>query len=124
MALLGALASVIGQNFGIMGFVGVFLLVLLMNVRSILTDKSLEITTSAALMLNFLLGVLVGLGHFFTPVAAAMITTMLLAWKTELNRFAGGLQPSEVRSAIFAWPYWICYLSAPSQPVCRPVAVI
>jgi uncharacterized membrane protein (DUF4010 family) len=29
-----------------------------------------------------------------------MITTMLLAWKTELNRFAGGLQPSEVRSAI------------------------
>jgi uncharacterized membrane protein (DUF4010 family) len=51
-------------------------------------------------MLNFLLGVLVGQGHFFTPVAAAMITTMLLAWKTELNRFAGGLQPSEVRSAI------------------------
>jgi uncharacterized membrane protein (DUF4010 family) len=100
VALLGALASVIGQNFEVMGFVGVFLLVLLMNVRSILTDKSLEITTSAALMLNFLLGVLVGLGHFFTPVAAAMITTMLLAWKTELNRFAGGLQPSEVRSAI------------------------
>jgi len=26
--------------------------------------------------------------------------TMLLAWKTELSRFAGGLQPSEIRSAV------------------------
>jgi uncharacterized membrane protein (DUF4010 family) len=26
--------------------------------------------------------------------------TMLLAWKTELSRFAGGLQPAEIRSAV------------------------
>jgi len=100
VALLGMLASVIGSNFEIIGLVGVFLLIAAMNARSIVTDKSLEITTSAALMLNYLLGVLVGMGHIFTPVAAAIITTMLLAWKTELNRFAGGLQPSEIRSAI------------------------
>lgn len=43
---------------------------------------------------------LVGLGHIFTPVASAIIITMLLAWKTELNRFAGGLRPAEIRSAI------------------------
>ena len=37
-----------------------------MNTRSILADRSLEITTSAALIVNYLLGVLVGLGHIFT----------------------------------------------------------
>lgn len=43
---------------------------------------------------------MVGLGHMFTPVAGAIVMTMLLTWKTELNRFAGGLLPSEIRSAI------------------------
>src|SRR5581483_4426722 len=35
--------------------------------------------------------VLVGLGHTFTPVAAAILMTLLLAWKVELQR---GEQPS------------------------------
>jgi uncharacterized membrane protein (DUF4010 family) len=51
-------------------------------------------------MVIYLLGLLVGLGHIFTPVAGAIVMTMLLAWKTELTRFAGGLQPSEIRSAV------------------------
>jgi uncharacterized membrane protein (DUF4010 family) len=100
VALLGMIASVIGLNIAIAAFVGVFLLVAAMNTRSILADRSLEITTSAALLVNYLLGVLVGLGHIFTPVAGAIVMTMLLAWKTELSRFAGGLQPSEIRSAV------------------------
>jgi uncharacterized membrane protein (DUF4010 family) len=100
VALLGMIASVIGLNVAITAFVGVFLLVAAMNTRSILADRSLEITTSAALLVNYLLGVLVGLGHIFTPVAGAIVMTMLLAWKTELSRFAGGLQPSEIRSAV------------------------
>jgi uncharacterized membrane protein (DUF4010 family) len=100
VALLGMIASVIGLNVAITAFVGVFLLVAAMNTRSILADQSLEITTSAALLVNYLLGVLVGLGHIFTPVAGAIVMTMLLAWKTELSRFAGGLQPSEIRSAV------------------------
>ena len=100
VALLGMVASVIGPNVAIVSLVGVFLLVALMNARSILTDRSVEITTSAALILNYLLGVLVGLGHIFTPVAGAIVMTMLLAWKTELSRFAGDLQPSEIRSAV------------------------
>jgi len=100
VALLGMLASLISQSVAIAALIGVFLLVLSMNARSILTDRSLEITTSAALILNYLLGVLVGLGHIFTPVAGAVVMTMLLAWKSELSRFAGGLQPSEIRSAV------------------------
>jgi uncharacterized membrane protein (DUF4010 family) len=100
VALLGMVASLVGQNVAIASLLGVFLLVAAMNTRSILADRSLEITTSAALILNYLLGVLVGLGHIFTPVAGAIVMTMLLAWKTELSRFAGGLQPSEIRSAV------------------------
>jgi uncharacterized membrane protein (DUF4010 family) len=100
VALLGVLASLIGPSIAIAALIGVFLLVAAMNARSILGERSLEITTSAALMVNYLLGVLVGLGHIFTPVAGAIVMTMLLAWKTELSRFAGGLQPSEIRSAV------------------------
>jgi len=100
VSLLGMLASLIGQPIAITALIGVFLLVVSMNTRSILSDRSLEITTSAALILNYLLGVLVGLGHIFTPVAGAIVMTMLLAWKTELSRFAGGLLPSEIRSAV------------------------
>jgi uncharacterized membrane protein (DUF4010 family) len=100
ISLLGMLAYILGPSFAIASFVGVFILVALMNTRSIFADRSLEITTSAALMANYLLGVLVGQGHIFTPVAGAIVVTMLLAWKTELSRFAGGLQPSEIRSAV------------------------
>jgi uncharacterized membrane protein (DUF4010 family) len=100
VALFGMLTSLIGPGVAIAGLIGVFLLVAAMNTRSILDDRSLEITTSAALMVNYVLGVLVGLGHIFTPVAGAIVMTMLLAWKTELSRFAGGLQPSEIRSAV------------------------
>jgi uncharacterized membrane protein (DUF4010 family) len=46
------------------------------------------------------LGVLVGLGHLFTPVASAILMTMLLAWKAELQRIAGGVRPEEIRSAV------------------------
>ncbi len=100
VSLLGMLASLISQSVVIASLVGVLLLVAVMNTRSIFADRSLEITTSAALILNYLLGVLVGLGHIFTPIAGAIVMTMLLAWKTELSRFAGGLQPSEIRSAV------------------------
>jgi uncharacterized membrane protein (DUF4010 family) len=100
IALLGMLASTVGMGVVVASLAGVFLLVVAMNGRSILTDRSLEITTSAALMATYLLGVLVGQGHIFTPVAGAVVITMLLAWKTELSRFAGDLQPNEIRSAV------------------------
>src|SRR5260221_14695302 len=84
----------------IMSLVGVFLIIVFANARSLLVDRSLEATTSAALLAIFVLGALVGQGHLFTPVAAAILMTMLLAWKVELHRFAGGLQPAEIRSAV------------------------
>jgi uncharacterized membrane protein (DUF4010 family) len=99
-ALLGAAGTLFGPAMAVASFVGVLLIVLAANARSLLIDRSLEATTSTALLVIFVLGALAGQGHLFTPVAAAILMTMLLAWKGELRRFAGGLKPEEIRSAV------------------------
>jgi uncharacterized membrane protein (DUF4010 family) len=99
-SLLGAIAALFGPTMVVASLVGVFLIVIFANTRSLLVDRSLEATTSAALLVIFILGALAGQGHLFTPVASAILMTMLLAWKVELRRFAGGLQPEEIRSAV------------------------
>jgi uncharacterized membrane protein (DUF4010 family) len=99
-ALLGMLAALVSTQFTLVGLVGIFVLIAYINGRSLLLDRSLEMTTSVALIVIFVLGVLVGEGHLFTPVASAIIMTLLLTWKTELQRFAGDLAPSEIRGAV------------------------
>lgn len=99
-ALLGMLAALVSTQFALVGLVGIFVLVAYINGRSLLLDRSLEMTTSVALIVTFVLGVLVGEGHLFTPVASAIIMTLLLTWKIELQRFAGDLAPAEIRSAV------------------------
>jgi len=99
-ALLGTIAALFAPTMATIALVGIFLIVIFANARSLIVDRSLEATTSAALLVVFVLGALAGQGHLFTPVAAAILMTMLLAWKVELHRFAGGLQPAEIRSAV------------------------
>jgi uncharacterized membrane protein (DUF4010 family) len=99
-SLLGMLGSLYSESMALTAFFGALLIVVFANTRSLLVDRSLETTTSAALLVVFLLGALTGRGHLFTPVAAAILMTMLLAWKVELHRFAGGLQTAEIRSAV------------------------
>jgi uncharacterized membrane protein (DUF4010 family) len=101
-ALLGALTALLGTAFAIAAFVGVFILIVCVNARSLMTSRSLEITTSATLMVALLLGVLAGQGHFFTAITSAVLVTMLLAWKTELTHFATGPSPEEIRSAVLS----------------------
>lgn len=100
VSLTGMLAVQVSNGLVAGGLAAVCLLVLIFNVRSFLTDRNTEITTSAALIACYMLGVLTGMGHIFTPVAGTIVITMLLAWKTELSKFAGGLETSEIRSAI------------------------
>ncbi|HXZ39727.1 MAG TPA: DUF4010 domain-containing protein [Terriglobales bacterium] len=100
ISILGMLGSILGTPFALASVVGAFLLVAYVNLRSLLTDRSLEITTSASLMVVVTLGVLVGQGHVFAPIASAIIVTMLLAWKVEVSRFTSALAPEEIRSAV------------------------
>jgi len=99
-ALLGCLSVLISMQLAAICLVGVLVLVAFMNGRSLLVDRSLEMTTSVALVVTFILGGLAGQGHLFTPTTSAILMTMLLAWKTELQRFAGDLKLSEIRGAV------------------------
>jgi uncharacterized membrane protein (DUF4010 family) len=98
--LLGGLASLMAREFVIAALIGTFLFVLLLNVHSLFKDRSLEMTTSAALIVMLILGALIGEGHYFTAAASTILMTMLLAWKVELVRFADALLVHEIRGAV------------------------
>jgi uncharacterized membrane protein (DUF4010 family) len=125
IALLGTLTYLVAPQLLIAAFCGTLLLVILLNIHRLMKDwllptgdpaipreaaresayvadrdAPLEITTSAALLVTLILGALIGQGHYFTAITSAIVMTMLLAWKEGLSRFAGGLQPEEIRSAV------------------------
>jgi len=99
-ALLGMLSALISLAFSIAALAGILVLIGFLNVRRLIIDKTLEVTTSVVLVLTFVLGVLIGQGRLFEPVAAAILTTILLTWKVELTNFASRLRPEEIRSAV------------------------
>lgn len=99
-AMLAAVSILVSPAFCLVSLAGVIVLAALFNVRSMIANHTLEITTAAALLVTFALGALVGLGHTFTPVAGAILMTILLAWKVELVKFAGGVTIGELRSAV------------------------
>ena len=119
-ALLGMLSGLVGAQFSLVALFAGIVLVVFVNLRSLKTDGSLEITTSTALLVTVTLGVFVGQGHLFTPVSSAIVMTMLLAWKLELRRFAGGLKPEEIRSAVLlALLGFVIYPILPNEYVDR-----
>ena len=100
VTLTGTLAVMISPAVVVASMIGVFLLLTFLNGQSMLKDRSLELTTSAALITMVLLGALIGDGHYFTAATAAILVTMLLAWKVELAKFADALLPEEIRGAV------------------------
>lgn len=99
-SVFGLLCSLVGPQFSIAGLVSILCITVYMNVRAMMVNRSLEITTSVAMFITFCCGILVGLDHVFTPVAVSILMTLLLAWKSELAAFAHGLKLAEIRSAV------------------------
>jgi uncharacterized membrane protein (DUF4010 family) len=99
-ALIGGLTAMMPMPVLITGMVGVLILAALLNLRDILASQSVEGTTSAALILTFVLGALSGEGHIFTATACGIVTTWLLSLKPQFRAFAGGVKPEEIRSAL------------------------
>jgi uncharacterized membrane protein (DUF4010 family) len=99
-ALLGTLSALFAPSMAIMAFVGVLVIVIFADARNLLAERPQGATTTASLLVIFVLGALVGQGHLFTSASAAILMTILLAWKAELHRFVGGLETSEIRSAV------------------------
>jgi uncharacterized membrane protein YhiD involved in acid resistance len=116
-ALLGTIAALFAPSMAIMSLAGVFLIIAFANARSLLVDRSLEATTSAALLAIFVLGALVGQGHLFTPVAAAILMTMLLAWKVELASICRRITTCRNSQRRLARTLGACGLSHSARPL-------
>ena len=99
-ALLGCLAGLVGPPLPAIALALVALFILIMNWREWTVRAKLVLTTSVALPIVALCGVLCGQGHLFTPVAAGVFVAALLAWKQPLTGFAHGITEKEVRAAI------------------------
>lgn len=99
-SVLGCLGGLLGENYALLGMLLLGILVALLNVQTIRTKSDIELTTSIALLLTGIIGVLCGVGHIFTPVAVGIVTVALLAWKEGLSGFSLNLSEAELRSAI------------------------
>jgi len=76
-------------------------IITLVNWRSFTKDRSLETTTTVALLATAVIGILVGEGQLLVAAACGIVLTGLLAWKAEVVRFAGAVTIEEIRGAIY-----------------------
>src|SRR5690348_7433943 len=100
IALSFTLAWTISPTTAYILMAAVIPLLTLMNWRSFARDRSLEMTTSVAVLVTALLGVLVGQGLLLLAAACGVVVTVLLAWKAEMVRFAGEVTIEEIRGAL------------------------
>lgn len=106
VSMAGALSVLAGNGVAFLAFGGLLVIVLLAGLGAIRELKPVETTTFVAVIVTFVLGLLVGEGHRYTPVAAAIVMTMLLSLKPALKQFAWGLQVNEIRARCCSdcWP--------------------
>ncbi len=76
------------------------LFVTALNIRSFMADRSLELTTSVAMLATALLGILVAREQFLVAAGCGVIMTALLARKEELSGLAKVVTASEIRGAL------------------------
>jgi len=100
IAMLGTIGGALGGPYGLAALALVGLLVITLNVSSLRAGQGTELTTSAAMMVTAMAGIMCGLGQTIAPAAVMVIATALLAWKERLAGFSTGLSEGEVRSAI------------------------
>ncbi|MCC7130398.1 MAG: hypothetical protein B6D39_06545 [Anaerolineae bacterium UTCFX2] len=99
-AILGAIGGLLGEAYAIASIALIGLIIVIMNIELLRTNREAVLTTSTALATTVFIGVLCGLGHTFTPVAIGVVTAALLAWKEPLANFSIKLTEAEIRSAI------------------------
>lgn len=100
VALLGALGGSLGTPFALATLALTGMLTVVLNVQTLRANQGAELTTSAAMLVTCMAGILCGLGHTISPAAVMVIATALLAWKERLAGFSMGLSEGELRSAL------------------------
>ena len=99
-SLFGTICALLGQPFAVEALGVITLLTLVVSFRPNTRGRQLGLTTAVALVSTALLGMLIGFGHVFTPVAAAIIITMLLSLSEQFQRITGGVSADELRSGV------------------------
>lgn len=99
-ALLGAIGGLLGDVYALASLLLLGVLVIFLNLDTVRSNKGTELTTSLALVIVGVAGILSGQGHTLTPTALGVITVTLLAWKQPLRGFSHKLSESELRSAL------------------------
>lgn len=100
VCLLGALGGSLGDAFSLLILALVGVLAVLLNVQTLRANQGTELTTSAAMLVTCMAGILCGQGHTISPAAVMVMATALLAWKERLAGFSMGLTEGELRSAL------------------------
>jgi uncharacterized membrane protein (DUF4010 family) len=117
-ALLGGMGGLLGEAYALLSIALLGVLVGFLNWQTLREDGTTELTTSAALLVTGYTGLMAGLGHTFTPVAVAVTTAALLAWKESLAGFSLELTETEMRSAILLGILaFVVYPVLPTAPI-------
>lgn len=117
-AMLGCLGGLLGETYALIILLLLGILITFLNVQSLQANAGTELTTSVALVLIAITGILCGIGQTFTPVAVAVATTALLAWKEPLSSFSKLVNETEIRSAILLGILaFIIYPALPEEPI-------
>ncbi|ANH66932.1 DUF4010 domain-containing protein [Mitsuaria sp. 7] len=118
IALLGALGGSLGEHYALLSLLLAAGLAVPLNVHTMRSGHGPELTTSAAMLVTCMAGILCGLGHTVTPAAVMVSTTALLAWKERLSGLSMGLTEGEVRSALLlAILAIVIYPALPAGPI-------
>jgi uncharacterized membrane protein (DUF4010 family) len=99
-ALLGTLSYLVSPTLAMVQVSVVLVVLVLINVYGLWKEQSPQITTSLALAVTDVLGMVVGMGGFFLAFTAALVITALLSWKTELITFISKLTVDEIRGVL------------------------
>lgn len=100
IALLGAVGAALGDPYAYIMLALTGLLTVFLNIQELRARDGAELTTSAAMLVTCMVGILCGKGHTLTPAAIMVSATALLAWKDRLQGFSIGLTENELRSAL------------------------
>ena len=100
VALLGFLTWNLGQVFAVATLLFVCVVVIIINVRALQKGAGAEATTSVALFVIAIVGMMVAQDILFTPVAVTVLMLALLSWKDEMVLFSRHLQRNELHAAI------------------------
>lgn len=100
IAVLGAVGASLGDTYAYIVLCLTGLLTIFLNLQDMRTHEGTELTTSAAMLVTCVAGIMCGKGHTLTPAAIMVSSTALLAWKDILQGISIGLTERELRSAL------------------------